>query len=622
MIYIYQFNMTTPERIFVESYMHYPNKRSPTAVLYTGSFDPPIPDNPTRQQLGIVAFRDRHIIGFSWPNREFYTMVDTPSSFVTDANTLYLKTGDVAGARGDYLCIANHDRCGGDASTCKVQPGTSDEMYPERLAPDNLVVTKVKADQLKVLLHTPTPTCSNNNVAEGDKPGCIPDIVFAGGYFLWRATVGGVEMYAKYLADFTGCDGFETLILQPLRRQATPFCFRNSTLQFSADIGQPDYIPGILNRVLTFNPRPGNGAFWYQVGTQTFIGGGTGPPASPDSTRVYPFWLGGTKMAFAADHTRFLDTTDPFSPRASVDGFGYLTGSCHTNFITGWDQTHDWGVIGRPNANSFSDQNWEMIVPSDYWQIRDYIQNGFGQFSCCAATSLSLSVSPMCAEMGFDSTNNATQCTSLLKAHCVGTNLDTDECVQFCKTAAGDCDTEWSKYCEFGLTPAEALAKRNCGCFMPQSFMETYYESLFAKLPPAFQTALVREPICAYPQCGAAEVKNKRGPDATPCPSLQICYQNSVVNVTDQGTIIGDVSQLQDNECTVITNSSVPPTGTRAVNGTTTGTTAGGAGTLSTLTIALIVLAGVGGLVLFGILLSRRKPAPIRFSPTRSSSSY
>lgn len=646
---------TALPRLWLPNHLHFPLRRSPTAVEYTGTIDPALFGDGSRAQMASAAAHYPQIIGFSYPDQRFYSMVDPIALFVPDTiNTLYLKTAGAAGDRSRYVAPSNFMNCN-DTVTCSKSRVTDENSFPARNDLDSLLVTQIKADTLKVMVESeffPTPVCEM-----GDKlPGCIPSKVLDGAYFLWRFKTndpnGGNQFnYAKIVLNYgkAGCFSGNYMTITPNRQDATPICFKHQQLKISSKAD------GELDMSLTFNGNPfvqqnSLSTLWNRISTVA----ASGTPIN-NRTTVYAYWLGG-KLAFASDHEGdncdgngqgncslpFYSTPDGFSlfhmPAVDIPPNYYRSGCGGTDLVmiggNGFAKTDggngpiglmDYYLLGGPMTQfyDFTDQNWEMIVPSDYWQIRDFIVNGFGQYTCCSATAFDTAVTSKCKLLGFDPTSNAASCQSLLLGRCVGPMLDTDECLQFCRDT-GACDDAWAKYCgliqEPGVTlnQTDAFNKPNCGCFMPQAFMDKYYESLFAKLPEAFKTGLVQEPICSYPQCQAALIHRKREPNATPCQSLQICYQNSVVNVNDQGSIIGGVSQLQDNECSIITDQSVPPTGTRSVNGvgTRTGTqTSSPQGTSSTAirtqTIVVIVIVVVFAAFVFGYFLFRRPKKPV-----------
>gem|GEM_PF-5449255 len=131
-------------------------------------------------------------------------------------------------------------------------------------------------------------------------------------------------------------------------------------------------------------------------------------------------------------------------------------------------------------------------------------------------------------------------CSDLVSTNCRGTNLISSACQSFCfsKQTNYDCSIELQNFC--AIPDNQSLDV--CGCFLPNSVYEAYYEELFRD-QVGDSSAIIREitslPFCSYVPCSAGIFK-PRG-DLT-CPDQAVCVNQIVFNAEGEITFNGDVN--------------------------------------------------------------------------------
>jgi hypothetical protein len=194
-------------------------------------------------------------------------------------------------------------------------------------------------------------------------------------------------------------------------------------------------------------------------------------------------------------------------------------------------------------------------------------------------------------------TANPTQCATNKGAYCQGANLEQTNCKTFCSQTDTNCDVSFKNYClSLG---SNASTNPLCGCFMPTTFMNSYFDSLALNN----LTALVgnRVPACSYAPCATSsqiDYPHKNG--QTVCPPLNVstCISNITVNVNGA---INALNAEQKQACSAVSSTG---TGTNTNTNTNTDTSA------NLIVIAAIVIVGFILLLVFGYFLFRsRRPA-------------
>lgn len=163
-----------------------------------------------------------------------------------------------------------------------------------------------------------------------------------------------------------------------------------------------------------------------------------------------------------------------------------------------------------------------------------------GQPSC-----LRIEASSACQTWCDENTNVCT--VNLKKQYCVGNNLQTDFCLDFCKGTSGNCDTALGEYCK-NLTndqfTQDASNNNLCGCFHKASFYANYFDNLNSKVLGIDNTPGLKQ--CYFNECAVSNFK-PQGSNDQPCPSVNQCI--TVANINNDGTILGDVTIKQDGAC-------------------------------------------------------------------------
>lgn len=132
-------------------------------------------------------------------------------------------------------------------------------------------------------------------------------------------------------------------------------------------------------------------------------------------------------------------------------------------------------------------------------------------------------------------------CRTALENFCVGNNLESKSCKDFC--LATNCDTEIAKYC--ANLGNNALKNDYCGCFMSTQFYENFFNSAKTK---GIDLGYPSIPQCYYPKCSASRyqtAESRRNPPR--CPDVQSCIQ--ITNIEAGGNISGDIIINNDNKC-------------------------------------------------------------------------
>jgi hypothetical protein len=137
-------------------------------------------------------------------------------------------------------------------------------------------------------------------------------------------------------------------------------------------------------------------------------------------------------------------------------------------------------------------------------------------------------------------------CREIVRNTCVGDKLELEPtCLRYCANKDGDCDTEIKKYCD-SLGETEALKHPICGCFMPQSYYNKFFEQL--KSRGVSFSSIPTLPDCYNVQCATSPIKTHNYYlNPVKCPDINQCINQ--VNIDAGGNIIGDIKIIQENKC-------------------------------------------------------------------------
>lgn len=193
-------------------------------------------------------------------------------------------------------------------------------------------------------------------------------------------------------------------------------------------------------------------------------------------------------------------------------------------------------------------------------------------------------------------------CVSSIKTVCEE-DMNNDTCITFCKRLGADCDSIIKSYCAdlYDRDPQAAMDQSEiCGCFMPQEFYDTYFESLREQLG-TLPSAVSQNPLCGYAPCAASvSAIRPTQTDNIRCPDIQACFTDFTIENNGQ---ITNLQTEQVNEC-ISNNEVTPTTTTNTPNGGGTTTTSDPDGdSAEGLSTAEIVGIVVGSLVALGLVI-------------------
>jgi hypothetical protein len=253
----------------------------------------------------------------------------------------------------------------------------------------------------------------------------------------------------------------------------------------------------------------------------------------------------------------------------------------------------------------------EMIVQSSSLRNSDFMNSSQYPIACCSNTISNSGIAATCPSKGFAPGSN--NCLNVLNSYCIGSNLLTVECQNYCATDGVNCDTQQYAYCDSKIN-ANAYQTAPCACFLNNEFYENYLSSLRLQLPGVSQAIASTIPACFYAPCANSSQKPflyRSGQESCPNTTVAICVTNQTVNAN--GNIQGNVTLGQDVGCNALSS-----TGTGTLTGTGTGT--GTSSDNSMIFIIVGVIVGVLFVVIWIYLFTRsRKPTISNLAPQRAA---
>ena len=188
--------------------------------------------------------------------------------------------------------------------------------------------------------------------------------------------------------------------------------------------------------------------------------------------------------------------------------------------------------------------NWASDNPSNYQLLLD---------SYCRLHPNS----PLCSQFCANQPQTQGTCYYSMQQYCADkNNTPSPACREWCKNTNVDCDSTFANYCTSLGSPTDALAAdpELCGCFLPTTFYNNFFNTLQSKitLPPDFQPSKQ----CFFGACAGSKIQpyNVKQTTGKICPNVQTCLQQ--VNFNNSGVIEGDVTVKANNFC----NFSLPKT--------------------------------------------------------------
>lgn len=153
----------------------------------------------------------------------------------------------------------------------------------------------------------------------------------------------------------------------------------------------------------------------------------------------------------------------------------------------------------------------------------------------------------------------------MMRRVCVGKNLETKTCLEYCGGEGKVCDSAYQDWCsDLTHDPTNAV----CGCFRPQKT----YDTFFNEMERNGIRGLPRFKTCYFPACVAAPLKDSqnRGAGRERCVDVGSCVVNNVVN--NDGTLNGAPVFDSKNDCKFVTQ-----TGATGSSGSSSGGSANAA---------------------------------------------
>ena len=131
---------------------------------------------------------------------------------------------------------------------------------------------------------------------------------------------------------------------------------------------------------------------------------------------------------------------------------------------------------------------------------------------------------------------NSSQCDTILNKYCQDENLNTPECLNYCKNNPLICKEKITAFCVDKLNKKDPNTSKSyselCGCYYPNDIYQNYLKSVEQKfnIPP---TSFDNNRQCYFPECQTAVVQPKTD---YKCPSSNLCIVNTTLSNT--GSII------------------------------------------------------------------------------------
>lgn len=229
--------------------------------------------------------------------------------------------------------------------------------------------------------------------------------------------------------------------------------------------------------------------------------------------------------------------TDPFPGGDYCNAAGGLYKNCQGNaYGTGWEKCTGSGTGGPyplhgqpPCCPKGSSTTCEQHDCGNLLKKWNCVWNPPTQFNddakvnCCLNQNL-----PSSGPVGYCAAGwcpGSANCQSFMKQYCVDSKLNTNECINFCKSYLGACDVSLKFYC----SDKANFGKSVCGCALP---VDQYPLSKFTT-PDAPSIPVKCNTICAL---NSDAVPLKDQPD---CDIKTICVINANIDIAEKSSIGG-----------------------------------------------------------------------------------
>lgn len=132
-------------------------------------------------------------------------------------------------------------------------------------------------------------------------------------------------------------------------------------------------------------------------------------------------------------------------------------------------------------------------------------------------------------------------------------------CSSAVNTSGINCDSGFRSFCSSVNNPQDY---EECGCYMPESYMNNYWNTFLSNIPENLRGQVQRKVECFYNPCVAlSTVKNSLILSGkTDCPNVVNCFQFSTINFDNTGSVVGNVNVNNDSICSNINTATTAPT--------------------------------------------------------------
>lgn len=266
------------------------------------------------------------------------------------------------------------------------------------------------------------------------------------------------------------------------------------------------------------------------------------------------------------------DNWGDYSCRQTIDGwlnsdFGFQSGNRVQSQIPTtvvWDYLPKYFIKNFTfTADNYCDSNAGIgnFLDITYFNPYGYYLKNLNPQSCCMNINeqgeyLNTTDQQICKILDYvkNGASWTSQCNTEMANYCKNNAIDT-RCKDYCTDKNSNCDAILTSYCKNALTTkgingieSDVNLSNTCSCFLGEDFYNNYYNSLFSTYPQLKNTSRARDVNCTYPTCSnGSSIPTFEYKHGQTCPSSVNCFTN--VKVDNEGTINGNVSINQKNEC-------------------------------------------------------------------------
>lgn len=184
-----------------------------------------------------------------------------------------------------------------------------------------------------------------------------------------------------------------------------------------------------------------------------------------------------------------------------------------------------------------------VIEPSPF--MKKYFKYTYtipGNIQCCLYTSKDQDIASICNLQGL-SLGSDTANTVINKLIITDYNKYKNDITTYCSNSATNCDEGFNSFCNASKINS---GYTECGCFVPQDEMNTFWNSLYDKVLPEAKPIINKSTKCFYPFCYNSPIKSfKIKKDLSTCPETNKCISELQIDNNNK-VIDGSVSASAD----------------------------------------------------------------------------